>query len=139
MNEFERQYAIDPEWVFLLGLRQSADIALFSALRYPEYFSGAAALRGAFDTALLAPQSFVAIERLDLFFALPRYTSDQSQRAQRRWETLEPYLMDVKLTARPTAASALTRPAAPCGSSSDSPPLKRTRRSGRRNTTTTPS
>jgi predicted esterase len=100
VDELEQEYAIDPGWVFVLGLGQAADIALFSALRDPDYFSGAAALHGAFDTTLLAPQNFAAIERLELFFALPRDSSEQGRRAERLWEMLEPYEMDVKFDHR---------------------------------------
>jgi predicted esterase len=100
VDEFEQEYAIDPDWIFVLGLGQAADIALFSALRYPDYFSGAAALDGTFDTTLLAPQNFAAIERLELFFAPHRDGSEEGLRAERLSEMLEPYDMDVEFDHR---------------------------------------
>ncbi len=78
LEEFEDEYAIDPDWRFVVGFSQGANIAFHTGLRHPEIFQGVGGIAGRMDTFILSPRRVRDIDEMDVFVALGR---DEGPRA----------------------------------------------------------
>ncbi len=72
LAEFEEDYRIDPDWRFLIGFSQGANLAFYVGLRNADIFQGVAGFSGHLDTFLLPPRQLGDIEEMEVFIALGR-------------------------------------------------------------------
>jgi len=71
LADVESEYATDPDWRFICGFGQGAQVAFYAGFKHPELFQGAAGFGSGIDTTLISRRMLRGIRDMDIFATVP--------------------------------------------------------------------
>jgi len=71
LADVESEYPTDPDWRFICGFGQGAQVAFYAGFKHPELFQGVAGFGAGIDTTLISRRVLRGVRDMDVFATVP--------------------------------------------------------------------